>query len=194
MLLSLTQASALCRKHTSRILNHEGNPAQPGDLIVGGPYDEVMKAALLLKLHKDDPSRIWVIYNSNKASGVVNVACKGNGEKLGLSTTTTKDQAVVKVEELSLTTPLYLFAGCHVTDILTGAQLQQASQLAVEQTLLWSWLHQGRVTSRNVAKASSLWMKVYSPALSKLGLGDFSSIQGTKVPRMVYKEKIKISC
>ena len=192
LLPSLTQASALERKHTTMILNHKGDPAQPGDLIVLGPNDEATKAALLLKIHKDDTSRIWAIYHSNKCTGALDIACKGNGDKLGninkLGLSTTKDRAAVKLEELSLTTPVYLFAGCRVTDVLSAVQVQQASQLAVEQTLLWSWLHQGRVTSRNAAKALVLWRHVYSPALiklgvgetlSKLGLGDSFSIQGT---------------
>ena len=80
----ITRASTLERTHTTILLNHEGKPAEPGDLIVLGPNNEATKAALLLKLHRDDPHRIFVISGSHETSRTtLYIACKGNGFRMG---------------------------------------------------------------------------------------------------------------
>ena len=185
LLLSCAQASASERTHTTIILNHEGNQAKPGDLLVAGPNDDTTKAAVLLKIHKEDPNRVLVIHNSSGSS--LWIACKGNGTQLARGLPT-KDLAA-KVEDLTqLPIPIYSFANCRVTDQLSPVQIEQASQLAVETTVLWSCLHQCRVTGRNVHIAATLWRNQYLPALKQLG----HTIQG-RIPPPWFRTFVNIS-
>lgn len=150
LLEKLTHASTLERQHKTLFLNHDGNPAQPGDLIIqGADYDET-KAALIGKVNQDDVNRVFVIADSNKkkAANVV-LACKGNGGLLGIPS----KMQIAKLDPLLQATP-YKFANVYVTDTLDDAQIQQMSELAVDQTNLWGWGHLGRISSSNIARAN----------------------------------------
>jgi hypothetical protein len=143
---TFTKASLSEREHTTIVLNHTGSPAKPGDLLVPGDVYDECKKNLLEKVNADDLHRVFVISNSRKTTGMVTLACKGNGEELGLPTA---QKPVVKVEDLSLTDPKgdYLFNDFCAKDMLNAAQLLQASELAVDQSCLWFFLHLGRNTA-----------------------------------------------
>lgn len=159
------EASESLRSHTSTLRNSDGEPAKPGDLLIEGDDFDTCKKGLVTRINKDDLQRVFVIADSQKASGLVVLACKGNGDELGLPS---QKKPSIKIEHstsasASASTDTaqnpaidYLFTGLRVMESLNDSQLQQAADIAIDQSQLWFWLHLGRITGSNAQKAKSL--------------------------------------